>query len=241
MAWSTRQLAELAHTSVSTVRHYHRMGLLEEPERGSNGYKHYGVPHLVRLLQIIRLGDLGVPLADIPEWDLGGQGLGEQIDLLDAEMEAAIDRLTRLREELAAARRHRAPLQLPSGFAPVGRELSEAQQSVLTVFSAVLDPADLHQLARAMMTPDPAVDAFESLPEEADDAAVEDVARQLVGSARRTRAAHPALRDLTARSPHGQRAADVVLAQTLVQFYNGPQLRALQLLDALLDEPADPS
>ena len=47
------------------MRHYHEAGLLDEPERRSNGYKQYGVPHLLRLLQIRRLRDLGVPLAQI--------------------------------------------------------------------------------------------------------------------------------------------------------------------------------
>ena len=51
MAWSTRQLAELAGTTVKTVRHYHEIGLLSEPERASNGYKQYRTEHLVRLLQ----------------------------------------------------------------------------------------------------------------------------------------------------------------------------------------------
>lgn len=39
MAWSTQQLADLAGTTVNTVRHYHRLGLLDEPERQGNGYK----------------------------------------------------------------------------------------------------------------------------------------------------------------------------------------------------------
>jgi DNA-binding transcriptional MerR regulator len=65
VAWSTRQIAELAGTAVNTVRHHHEAGLLDEPERRSNGYKQYGVPHLLRLLQIRRLRDLGVPLAQI--------------------------------------------------------------------------------------------------------------------------------------------------------------------------------
>ncbi|WP_399921406.1 MerR family transcriptional regulator [Streptomyces kanamyceticus] len=48
-AWSTGQLAELAGTTTKTVRHYHETGLLDEPERAPNGYKRYGVSHLVRL------------------------------------------------------------------------------------------------------------------------------------------------------------------------------------------------
>ena len=37
MAWSTRQLAEMAGTTVKSVRYYHQLGLLDEPERLGNG------------------------------------------------------------------------------------------------------------------------------------------------------------------------------------------------------------
>ena len=67
MAWSTREIAELAGTTVNTVRHYHQVGLLEQPDRMSNGYKQYQVRHLVRLLKIRRLRDLDVPLDQIDE------------------------------------------------------------------------------------------------------------------------------------------------------------------------------
>ena len=65
MAWSTREIAELAGTSLRAVRHYHEVGLLPEPERRANGYKQYGVSHLVRLLRITRLTDLGFSLSQI--------------------------------------------------------------------------------------------------------------------------------------------------------------------------------
>jgi DNA-binding transcriptional MerR regulator len=69
VAWSTRELADLAGTTVRAVRHYHDVGLLEEPRRRANGYKQYGVAHLVRVLRIKRLADLGFTLPQIA--DLG--------------------------------------------------------------------------------------------------------------------------------------------------------------------------
>lgn len=65
MGWSTRQLAELAGTTVKAIRHYHQIGLLDEPDRAANGYKQYGTSHLVRVLQITRMKEVGVPLAAI--------------------------------------------------------------------------------------------------------------------------------------------------------------------------------
>ena len=50
MAWSTQQLADLAGSTVKAVRYYHRIGLLAEPERTSNGYKQYDTTHLVRAI-----------------------------------------------------------------------------------------------------------------------------------------------------------------------------------------------
>lgn len=89
MTWSTRELAELAGTSVRTVRHYHDVGLLEQPERGSNGYKRYGVAHLLRVLRIKRLSDLGIPLSRIAE--MGEDGYPrESLHTLDAELAATI-------------------------------------------------------------------------------------------------------------------------------------------------------
>jgi DNA-binding transcriptional MerR regulator len=63
LAWSTREIAELAGTTVRAVRHYHEVGLLAEPERRANGYKQYGVAHLIHVLRIKRLTDLGFSLS----------------------------------------------------------------------------------------------------------------------------------------------------------------------------------
>lgn len=38
MSWSTSQLACLADTTTPTVRHHHRVELLEAPERLANGW-----------------------------------------------------------------------------------------------------------------------------------------------------------------------------------------------------------
>ena len=39
MAWSTRQLADLTGVTLRSIRHWHDVGLLPDPERRSNGYK----------------------------------------------------------------------------------------------------------------------------------------------------------------------------------------------------------
>ncbi|MEU7298542.1 MerR family transcriptional regulator [Streptomyces exfoliatus] len=92
------QAAAFVDVTIKTVRHYHRLGLLAEPERDGSGYRRYGSADLLRLIQVRTLAGAGVPLAEIG-------------DLLDADPErfaAALDdvhrRLTERIEDLVARR-----------------------------------------------------------------------------------------------------------------------------------------
>ncbi|MDZ7929475.1 MerR family transcriptional regulator [Rhodococcus sp. NPDC076796] len=58
-------LADAAGTTPRTVRHYHRLGLLGEPRRLSNGYREYTIDDVVRLMRIRWLADAGMPLGAI--------------------------------------------------------------------------------------------------------------------------------------------------------------------------------
>ena len=102
MAWSTREIADLSGTTVNTVRHYHREGLLDEPDRISNGHKQYRVRHLVRLLQIRRLRDLGVPLNRIDQVGSNGKDSSTALSAIDADLATSIERLQRARTEITA-------------------------------------------------------------------------------------------------------------------------------------------
>ena len=59
------QVAAFAGVTVKTVRHYHRLGLVDEPHRDSSGYRRYGAAELLRLTQVRALAEAGVPLAEI--------------------------------------------------------------------------------------------------------------------------------------------------------------------------------
>ncbi|MEU1819335.1 MerR family transcriptional regulator [Streptomyces roseifaciens] len=92
------QAAAFAGVTIKTVRHYHRLGLVAEPERDGSGYRRYGSADLLRLVQVRTLAGAGVPLAEIGE-------------LLDADPErfaAAVDdvhrRLTERIEDLIERR-----------------------------------------------------------------------------------------------------------------------------------------
>src|SRR5215471_17354132 len=61
------QLAAYAGVTIKAVRHYHRRGLLEEPQRDSSGYRRYRAQHAIDLVKIRTLAAAGVPLARIQE------------------------------------------------------------------------------------------------------------------------------------------------------------------------------
>ena len=70
------RLAEAAGVNVETVRYYERRGLIDQPERSPQGYRHYDDAVLWRLSFIRRAKDLGFTLAEIAtllETDAAGE------------------------------------------------------------------------------------------------------------------------------------------------------------------------
>ncbi|UDY34149.1 MerR family transcriptional regulator [Dermatobacter hominis] len=59
------RLAEAAGVNVETIRYYERRGLIDQPERSPQGYRHYDDAALWRLSFIRRAKDLGFSLAEI--------------------------------------------------------------------------------------------------------------------------------------------------------------------------------
>lgn len=114
----SNDLARLAGISVRTLRHYHQVGVLEEPDRSSNGYRDYDTHDLVRVLRIRRLADLGFSLAQVSTILLGaGPAADDLFDTVDAELAEQIERLTRQREVLSHLRSRGAPPDLPPEIA----------------------------------------------------------------------------------------------------------------------------
>ncbi|MFC9894968.1 MerR family transcriptional regulator [Nocardia sp. NPDC127579] len=62
---TTGQAAAFVGVTVKTVRHYHKLGLVTEPERDGSGYRRYGSAELLRLVQVRTFATAGVPLAEI--------------------------------------------------------------------------------------------------------------------------------------------------------------------------------
>ncbi|MEO3784682.1 MerR family transcriptional regulator [Actinocorallia sp. B10E7] len=97
------ELAALVGVSTRTVRHYHGLGLLPEPERRHNGYREYRLRDAVLLARIRRLAELGVPLEEIREVTAGDRGreLREVLLELDADLARQQEAIAARRERLA--------------------------------------------------------------------------------------------------------------------------------------------
>jgi DNA-binding transcriptional MerR regulator len=246
VAWSTRELAELAGTSLRTVRHYHDIGLLPEPERRSNGYKQYGVTHLVRLLRIKRLTELGFSLSRIAELGETDEHPEQELRRLDAELAATIERLQRARAELGAILRRGVPADLPAELGPeIARApLSAADRSFVTVMTRVLGPSGLAAYRDMLADPDaPTADltAFDELAADADETTRAELAQRLHPYVRDLHAAHPGLGDVGVDAPVGPAVAARAMGVTLRELYNPAQLDVMRRLNDLLQPRLEPA
>lgn len=191
-------LARLAGISVRTLRHYHQVGVLEEPSRSGNGYRDYDTHDLVRVLRIRRLADLGFSLTQVSTIICDDNPAPDDLlGTLDAELAQQIERLARQRELLAHLKRHDAPLDLlpeiaashnrlkqsglPESAAEMDRDHAlllalavgqHGQGYVAELYDLLSAPDRVHATATAMT-------AWSSLNDESTDEDVDQVAQQL--------------------------------------------------------------
>ena len=236
MAWSTSELARLTGTTTPTIRHYHRLGLLDEPERRPNGYKQYSIAHLVRVLQVRRLAERGVPLAQVATILRDDEDSAAALDQVDAELKASMRRLAHARAELAAIRAHRARADTPAGFEALAAGLSERQRSLLTVFSSVMGDEALAQFRQALVVGNDVDEDFEALSPDADEATIEQLAQRMAPTVAAARVERPQLERPMAGSPMGDAQGAMVLGLAIAELYTPAQLRALQRVDEILRE-----
>ncbi len=234
--WSTRELADLAGISVKAVRHYHRVGLLAHPERAENGYKLYRVAHLIRLLRIRRLVDLGVSLADIQAIDESAERADQVFQALDRELAASIERQQRIRTELAEIKQHRTLADLPPGFDRVARELSVADRAFLLIAARMFEPSVMDAYRELFGTPQRAAERdFALLREEADEDTRQSVAERYAREVSRQHRDHPRLYEL---AEYARSGADphiwAVVVQGIAELHNTAQRDVLQRMNAIV-------
>ncbi|WP_181700211.1 MerR family transcriptional regulator [Nocardia sp. GTS18] len=95
------QAAVFVGVTVKTVRHYHKLGLVTEPERDSAGYRRYGSAELLRLVQVRTLAGAGVPLAEIgPLLESDADQFAAAIAEVERQLTERISELTARRDTL---------------------------------------------------------------------------------------------------------------------------------------------
>jgi DNA-binding transcriptional MerR regulator len=235
MAWSTREIAELSGTTVKTVRYYHTLGLLDEPDRKPNGYKQYQVSHLVRILQIKRLTALGVPLAQVATLEADPDGQAVLFRSIDAELEATVERLQGIRRELATLLQPGASADVPTAFARVAEGLRANDRVLLTIYAQLFSDESMDGVRQVLEAhPNTPLDEqFRDLPADADEATRQVLAEQIAQSID-SRVDGPRVElEPRATSPGGAEAANTAAGYALNALYNEAQLDVLQRAHAI--------
>ncbi|MFF0307475.1 MerR family transcriptional regulator [Streptosporangium sp. NPDC004379] len=240
MTWSTREIAQLAGTTLRAVRHYHEVGLLAEPHRLANGYKQYGVAHLVRILRIKRLTDLGFSLSQIAAMDDTDDHPVEALRSLDAELAVTIERLQRARLELGFLLRQSTPTELPSGFAAPDAvaKMPHADRSFVVVLTRILGEETMRAWTDMLREPatDPVAERFNTLPPDADEQTRIAVARDMAPYVRTLYAKHPEAKITNAGSRYSKRYVEQIVDKALAELYNPAQLDVLRRTGRLLSD-----
>ncbi|WP_250004854.1 MerR family transcriptional regulator [Actinoplanes sp. M2I2] len=242
MAWSTRELAAIAGTTVNTIRHYHGLGLLEEPDRRHNGYKQYDVSHLICLLRIRRLVELGVPLSDVGMAQPAGDVPPEVLRQVDAQLAAEIERLSSARSDIAAILRDGAPADTPAGFESVVPRLSAADRSLIHVYTRLYDDDAMKDLRRMAETDSEPVNAeMEALPVDADEATRQSLAEKLAPVIARNLIDYPWLSDPAGHLSTSEQFTKQTFLEAVVTLYNTAQIDVIGRASILAHQQVRPA
>jgi DNA-binding transcriptional MerR regulator len=65
LTFTIGEVAALLGVTPKTIKHYHQIGLLAEPQRDSNSYRLYDIGQIIQLQQILRLKQFGLSLGQI--------------------------------------------------------------------------------------------------------------------------------------------------------------------------------
>ena len=234
MTWSTRELADLAGTTVNAIRHYHALGLLDEPPRTYNGYKQYGVRDLVSLLRLRRLAGLGLPLAQIGA--ANESDATEALRSADTMLREEIERFRRSRAGIAALLRAGAPVDTPPGFETVGTRLTESDRALIHVGTRIFPPAALSRL-RLMVSAESAElrDQFHALTPGASEATRDHLAEDLAhGGAHWRSTVWLEPTESGAQAPYPLRVTEHAFVEALTDLYNRAQRDVLRRADVAL-------
>lgn len=136
------ELAAVVGVTTRTIRHYHRIGLLPEPERRSNGYRDYSLRDAVELARVRRLTELGLSLDEVADAvaDDAGRELVDILRELDADLERQEDAIRGRRARLAQLLRRAEQGGTAASRIPVSAELADLFDRMEQVSTALPGP-----------------------------------------------------------------------------------------------------
>lgn len=109
MTCTIGQAARQSGCPASTIRYYERIGLLQQPERGRNGYRRYDTDALQRLAFVHRARGLGFSIGTVANLlrlaehsDIPCDGIDQLLTSQIAAVRHRIEQLTRLDARLGA-------------------------------------------------------------------------------------------------------------------------------------------
>jgi DNA-binding transcriptional MerR regulator len=207
----------------------------------SNGYKQYQVRHLVRLLQIRRLRDLGVPLDQIEQVG-SDDGTAVALQAIDADLAASIERLQRARAEIKAVLEGSSVTNVPSGFEDVADRLSTSERSLMLIYSQLYDTeamADLREMVQS--EPEDAAAEFETLAADADEDTRQQLAERYAPIMAKYIDEYPWLTDQVPHLSKSEQVSQETFIESVVALYNPAQVdvmgRASVLATKMREQP----
>ncbi len=98
-------LAKFANVNIETIRYYQKVGLINEPKKPLNGFRHYPRESISRVFFIKKAQELGFTLKQIKELLALGDGHCKDIQVLAnkklAEIDSRIKNLRTMRRALS--------------------------------------------------------------------------------------------------------------------------------------------
>lgn len=231
--WSTRELAEMVDTTVKTIRHYHRVGLLEEPERRPNGYKAYGPEHVAQLLEVLRLREIGLSVAQIGEAMGSSEGSVLDAEDLIAEIDSSIRRLQAIRRDLEDSLDSDGTWRLSPSFAGGVKRPGDAERLVQHLMARHFTREAMAALGSLDGAPSPVDAEFEQLPADSGDDEISDLAARMAPHIRRAQAEYSMPEHVVASDGDAGGRAALAIGRMLSELYNPAQL---EVVTRALDE-----
>jgi DNA-binding transcriptional MerR regulator len=180
------ELAALAGLSTRAIRHYHHRGVLPEPARRANGYRDYGLRHVVLLARIRRLAELGLSLDEVRDTFADSRdlldiliGLDNDLGREEARIRERRARLATLIERARTGRLDADDVVSPEVAAVLGdpsdSPMATRERELLALLDTVAIPADRARGLAMLQADDPTVHDFHRRLDELADAPVDDL------------------------------------------------------------------